>query len=104
MGLDRKKAQAFDAAGSYSAYGPQRWAQLDWGHSGGVKQEGFDRPWWEFTFRLGYTAAAELNPKLGTLLRMHEKAFRQLGGAPEEIFYDRMKVIWQEIDERGEVV
>ena len=35
---------------------------------------------------------------------MHEQAFRQLGGVPEEILYDRMKTVWVEIDERGEVV
>ncbi|MFN7932750.1 MAG: hypothetical protein U0R19_05445 [Bryobacteraceae bacterium] len=36
-------------------------------------------------------AEAALDQKLGTLLRMHEEAFRQLGGVPEEILYDRMK-------------
>jgi transposase len=30
-------------------------------------------------------AEAALDQKLGTLLRMHEEAFRQLGGVPEEI-------------------
>jgi len=35
---------------------------------------------------------------------MHEEAFRQLGGVPEEILYDRMKTVWLETDERGEVV
>jgi transposase len=35
---------------------------------------------------------------------MHVEAFRQLGGMPEEILYDRMKTLWLEIDERGEVV
>jgi len=36
-------------------------------------------------------AEAALDQKLGTLLKMHEEAFRQLGGVPEEILYDRMK-------------
>lgn len=49
-------------------------------------------------------AEAALDQKLGTLLRMHEEAFRQLGGVPEEILYDRMKTVWQETDERGETV
>jgi len=49
-------------------------------------------------------AEAALDQKLGTLLKMHEEAFRQLGGVPEEILYDRMKTVWLEIDERGEVV
>src|SRR6266850_7918280 len=35
---------------------------------------------------------------------MHEEAFRHLGGLPEEILCDRMKTVWLEIDERGEVV
>jgi transposase len=49
-------------------------------------------------------AEAALDQKLGTLLKMHEEAFRQLGGVPEEILYDRMKTVWVEIDDRGEVV
>jgi len=36
-------------------------------------------------------AETALDQKLGTLLRMHEEAFRQLEGVPEEILYDRMK-------------
>ena len=35
---------------------------------------------------------------------MHEEAFRQLGGVPEETFYDRMKTVWLELDGGGEVV
>jgi hypothetical protein len=39
-----------------------------------------------FTFTLGYSRAmmaeAALDQKLGTLLRMHEEAFRRLGGVP----------------------
>jgi hypothetical protein len=35
---------------------------------------------------------------------MHEEAFRQLGGVPEEILYDRMKTVWLETDSRGEIV
>jgi hypothetical protein len=49
-------------------------------------------------------AEAALDQKLGTLLRMHEEAFRQLGGVPEEILYDRMKTVWLETDSRGEIV
>jgi len=36
-------------------------------------------------------AEAATDQKLGTLLRMHESAFRQWGAMPEEILYDRMK-------------
>jgi transposase len=38
-------------------------------------------------------AEAALDQKLGTLLRMHEQAFRELG-VPQEILYDRMKTVW----------
>jgi transposase len=87
---------------------PGRQAQVDWGHLGSLEWDSIERQLWGFTFTLGYSrmmmAEAALNQKLGTLLRMHEEAFRQLGGVPEEILYDRMKTVWQEIDERGEVV
>jgi len=87
---------------------PGRQAQVDWGHLGSVEVDGVERQMWAFTFTLGQSRAmmaeAALEQKLGTLLRMHEEAFRQLGGVPQEILYDRMKTVWQEIDERGEVV
>jgi transposase len=87
---------------------PGRQAQVDWGHLGSVEADGGERQIWAFTFTLGQSRAmmaeAALEQKLGTLLRMHEEAFRQLGGVPQEILYDRMKTVWQEIDERGEVV
>ncbi|SPE63385.1 hypothetical protein SBV1_980002 [Verrucomicrobia bacterium] len=28
---------------------------------------------------------------------------RSGGGVPQEILYDRMKTVWQEVDDRGEV-
>jgi transposase len=46
-------------------------------------------------------ASAAIDQKLGTLLRMHEEAFQQLGGVPKEILYDRMRTVWQDMDERG---
>ena len=49
-------------------------------------------------------AEAASDQKLGTLLRMHEAAFQQIGGVPEEILYDRMKTVWLGTDERGEIV
>jgi transposase len=82
--------------------------QVDWGHLGTLEVGGEERKIWGFTFTLGYSrtmmAEAALDQKLGTLLRMHEEAFRQLGGVPEEILYDRMKTVWLETDERGEIV
>jgi transposase len=87
---------------------PGKQAQVDWGHLGTLEMEGEERKLWGFTFTLGYSrtmmAEAAVDQKLGTLLRMHEEAFRQLGGVPEEILYDRMKTVWLETDERGEVV
>ncbi len=87
---------------------PGRQAQVDWGHLGSLEIDGVERKLWGFTFTLGHSrammAAPALEQKLSTLLRMHEEAFRQLGGVPQEILYDRMKTVWQEIDDRGEVV
>lgn len=57
---------------------------------------------------LGYSrrmmAEAATDQKLGTLLRMHEAAFEEWQGVPEEILYDRMKTVWTGTDERGEIV
>lgn len=87
---------------------PGHQAQVDWGHLGTVEINGEERKLWGFAFTLGYSrtmmAEAALDQKLGTLLRMHEEAFRQLGGVPQEILYDRMKTVWLETDERGEIV
>ncbi len=83
-------------------------AQVDWGHLGSIEIDGKTRQLSGFTFTLGYSRAmmaeAALDQTLGTLLRMHEEAFRQLGGVPEEILYDRMKTVWLKTDERGEIV
>ena len=61
-----------------------------------------------FTFTLGYSRTmiteAALDQKLGTPLKMHEEAFRQLDGVPEEILYDRVKTVWVEVHDRGEKV
>jgi transposase len=87
---------------------PGRQAQVDWGYLGTLTMDGERHRLSGFTFTLGYSrmmvAEATLDQKLGTLLRMHEEAFRQLGGIPEEVLYDRMKTVWVEIDDRGEVV
>ena len=83
-------------------------AQVDWGHLGTIEIDGKPRQMWGFTFTLGFSRAmmaeAALDQRLGTLLRMHEEAFHQLGGVPEEILYDRMKTVWLRTDERGEIV
>lgn len=87
---------------------PGKQAQVDWGHLGSITDDGEQRMLWGFTMTLGYSrvmmAAAATDQKLGTLLRMHEAAFEQWGGVPEEILYDRMKTVWNGTDERGEIV
>ena len=87
---------------------PGKQAQVDWGHLGTIEIDGVERKLSGFTLTLGYSrmmmAQAALSEKLGTVLRMHEEAFRQLGGVPEEILYDRMRTVWMDIDERGEIV
>lgn len=87
---------------------PGKQAQVDWGHLGSLEMNGHEWKLNGFTFTLGYSrtmmAEATLDQKLGTLLKLHEEAFRQLGGVPEEILYDRMKTVWLETDERGEIV
>jgi transposase len=87
---------------------PGKQAQVDWGHLGSLREDGEERRLWGFTMTLGYSrrmmAEAATDQKLGTLLRMHEVAFREWDGVPEEILYDRMKTVWTGTDERGEII
>jgi transposase len=87
---------------------PGQQAQVDWGHLGTILIDGKEHKLWGFTLTLGYSrmmmAGCAIDQKLGTLLRMHEEAFRQLGGVPKEILYDRRRTVWQDTDERGEIV
>jgi len=87
---------------------PGKQAQVDWGHLGSLSEASAEHMLWGFTITLGYSrmmmAEAATDQKLGTLLRMHESAFRQWGAVPEEILYDRMKTVWTGIDERGEII
>ena len=87
---------------------PGNQAQVDWGHLGLIADDGEGHPLWGFTMTLGYNsimmAEAATDQKLRTLLRMHERAFQQWDGVPEEILYDRMRAIWTGTDERGEII
>jgi transposase len=87
---------------------PGEQAQVDWGHLGTRECEGQEQKLWAFTFTMGYSrrlmAEVAVDQKIGTLLRMHEEAFRQMGGVPEEILYDRVKTVRLGSDERGEIV
>lgn len=66
---------------------------MDSGHLGTLTVNGERQRVSGFTFTLGYSrimvAEAALDQKLCTLLRMHEEAFRQLGGVPEEPHFNR---------------
>jgi transposase len=65
---------------------PGQQGQADWGHLGSIEMGQQERKLWGFTLTLGYSrmmmAEAAVDQKLGTLLRMHEEAFRQFGGVP----------------------
>ena len=84
-------------------------AQLDWGYLGEIEDNGRKRKLWAFVLTLGHSRAMmaavatdQKLPTLPTLPRLHEEAFRQLGGVPHEILYDRMKTVIEGTDERGE--
>jgi transposase len=87
---------------------PGKQAQADWGHLGSLAGAGREQQLWGFTITLGYSrrmmAEAATDQRLGTLLRMHERAFQEWNGVPEEILYDRMRTIWTGTDERGEII
>jgi transposase len=87
---------------------PGKQARVDWGHLGSLGTGGKDQQLWGFAITLGYSrrmmAEAATDQKLGTLLRMHERAFQEWNGVPEEILYDRMRTIWTGTDERGAII
>ena len=101
------------SAGSVSAVRrfetpPGKQGQADWGHLGYLETGGEQYRVWGFAITLGYSrrmwSQAALDQKLGTLLRMHEAAFREWGSVPEEILYDRMKTVCLGTDEREEII
>jgi transposase len=92
---------------------PGRQAQVDWGDLGDVTaSDGTKKRISTFVLTLGHSRAmfADLttDQKLPTLLAMHERAFHELGGVPQEILYDNMKTVVIKTltfgtDERGEI-
>jgi len=106
--LQPQRAEAQTVAVRRFETPPGKQAQVDWGHLGYLETESGPRKIWGFAITMGYSrrmwASATLNQKLGTLLRMHEAAFQEWGGVPEELLYDRMKTVWLGTDERGEVL
>jgi transposase len=87
---------------------PGQQAQVDWGHLAYLSSRQCRRRVWGFTMTMGYSrrmwAEAAMDQKMGTLLRMHEAAFRDWDGVPQEILYDRMRTVWLDHDDRGEIV
>jgi len=63
---------------------PGKQAQVDWGHLGTLEMGEQGQKLHGFTFTLDYSrrmvAEVALDQKLGTLLRLHEAAFQQIGG------------------------
>jgi len=106
--LQPQRRQAESAAVQRFETPAGKQAQVDWGHLGSLSEDGRERQLWGFTMTLGYSrrmmAAAAMDQKLSTLLRMHEAAFYEWGVVPDEILYDRMKTVWTGVDERGEIV
>jgi len=106
--LHPQRSAAYAAAVRRFETPPGKQAQVDWGHLGDLEVDGAAHRIWGFTITLGYSrrmwAQAALDQKLATLLRMHEGAFQEWGGVPEEILYDRMRTVWLGQDERGEIV
>jgi transposase len=92
---------------------PGQQAQMDWGHLGRITYaDATSQPLSAFVMTLGCSRAmfadVATDQKLPTLLAMHERAFAELGGVPEEILYDNMKTVvlqtlTQGVDERGEI-
>jgi transposase len=92
---------------------PGKQGQVDWGDLGDIiAADGNKQSISTFVLTLGNSRAmfADLttNQKLPTLLRMHERAFQELGGVPQEILYDNMKTVVVRTltlgtDERGEI-
>lgn len=92
---------------------PGQQAQMDWGHLGRITYaDATSAPLSAFVMTLGCSRAmfadVATDQKLPTLLAMHERAFAELGGVPQQILYDNMKTVvlqtlTQGVDERGEI-
>lgn len=85
---------------------PGEQAQVDWGDLGEIETPAGTRRLSVFLMTLGHSRAMfaqiSTSQKLEELLRLHEEAFRFLGGVPREILYDQMRTVVLGFDERGE--
>ena len=83
-------------------------AQVDWGELGSVTFQAQKATLSGFVMTLGHSRAlfceVATDQTLPTFLRLHEEAFLQLGGVPQEILYDRMNTVVLGVDARGEIV
>jgi transposase len=86
---------------------PGHQAQVDWGHLGQVRFGDQAWPLSVFVLTLGHSRAlfADLatDQTMPTFLGLHEAAFLELGGIPQEILYDRVKCVVLGTNDRGEV-
>jgi transposase len=87
---------------------PGRQAQVDFAFFKAVftDEPGVERVVWLFSLVLGHSRLMwgrfVARQDLATVLRCHVAAFEALGGAPEQILYDRMKTaVLGEVDDRG---
>jgi transposase len=83
---------------------PGRQAQVDFAHFRTVfdDEPGTEHVVWLFSLVLGHSrmlwARFVVHQDLQTLLRCHTAAFEALGGAPEQILYDRMRTVFSRED------
>ena len=86
---------------------PGHQAQVDWGDVGEIVIAGAKERLSAFVLTLGCSraqfAGISTDQTLSTLLGMHERAFAELGGVPQEILYDNMKTVVLGRDARGEI-
>lgn len=92
---------------------PGKQGQVDWGDLGDIEYpDGSKQSISTFVLTLGNSrgmfADVSLDQRLPTLIQMHERAFAELGGVPEEILYDNMKTVVIRTltvgtDDRGEI-
>ena len=88
-----------------------RQAQVDFAHFRTLftDEPGVERVVWLFSLVLGHSRMLWCrfvpHQDMQTLLRCHAAAFETLGGAPEEILYDRMKTVFSREDpDAGHIV
>ena len=90
---------------------PGRQAQVDFSFFRVVftDEPSVERIVWLFSLVLGHSrmlwARFVVRQDMQTLLRCHAAAFEALGGAPEEILYDRMRTVFRREDpEAGHII